>query len=549
MKDMLLLSMLYFTQFKNRLLNPAKETFIKNFLVLVFAAFFFPVIYQLFYFMFKHFFETPVIGPLLVNKLLSAFFMTFSVMIILSSIVSAIPVLYLSRDMDFLFSAPVRIESIFTAQCAKIISSASWMVVLMSVPIFIAYMKVLKISMAQYLFILLSHVPFCVLLSCTGIIITIILVRYFPAENVRNTALGFLGIFAAGMVAYFRMLQPEKLTGAGFSQVNEFLQNLRTPESVWLPHTHFVRIVKEVTASGIYSGLPDFFAYFSASVIMFALAITAARLFYFEGYGRKGAYKKEKPLGRDYKYENRAFFLSQLSKDFKYLVRDTSQWIQVVFLFGLVFIYLFNIYKLPAELYGLKDFIFFLNIAFIGLILSAVGARFVLPVISNEGRSFWVFKAAPITMARYVMYKFLVYSVPLILTGQIVAIISIKMLRSSGFINYVTLYSIFFVTLVIASVGAGFGAFFADFNIKNPESLVTGAAGLAYMFVSFIYIAAVMALESGAVREFYISRLVRAMKFSAAGYAGNFALVAVIAIVISAAALWAGTARLNRMEI
>ena len=55
----------------------------------------------------------------------------------------------------------------------------------------------------------------------------------------RNTALGFLGIFAAGMIVYFRMLQPEKLTGAGFSQVNEFLQGLRTPESAWLPHTHF----------------------------------------------------------------------------------------------------------------------------------------------------------------------------------------------------------------------------------------------------------------------------------------------------------------------
>ena len=90
------------------------------------------------------FIETPVIGPLLVNKLLSAFFMTFSVMIILSSIVSAIPVLYLSRDMDFLFSAPVRIESIFTTQCVKITSGASWMVVLMSVPIFAAYMNVLQ---------------------------------------------------------------------------------------------------------------------------------------------------------------------------------------------------------------------------------------------------------------------------------------------------------------------------------------------------------------------------------------------------------------------
>ena len=99
------------------------------------------------------------------------------------------------------------------------------------------------------------------------------------------------------------------------------------------------------------------------------------------------------------------------------------------------------------------------------------------------------------------------------------------------------------------SVGVGFGAYFADFNIKNPESMITGAAGLAYMFVSFIYIAAMLALEAGPVRDFYMSRLVRAMKFSAAAYAGNFALAAAIAVVISAAALWAGVARLEKMEI
>ena len=154
-----------------------------------------------------------------------------------------------------------------------------------------------------------------------------------------------------------------------------------------------MRIVKEVTAGGdIRRAAGTFSGIFPRGVIMFALAIAAAGRFYFEGYGRKGAFKKEKPLSKNYRYERRAFFLSQLSKDLKYLVRDTSQWIQVVFLFGLVFIYLFNIYKLPADLYGLKDFIFFLNIAFIGLILTAVGARFVLPVISNEGRSFWIYQ-------------------------------------------------------------------------------------------------------------------------------------------------------------
>jgi ABC-2 type transport system permease protein len=549
MNDLALLSGLYFTQFKNKLSNPTKEGLIKGFLIFIFAAFFFPAVYQLFYFMFKHFFSVPLVGPLLVNKLLSAFFMTFSVMVILSSVVSAIPVLYLSRDMDFLFSAPVAAENVFAAQAARVIYGASWMIILMGVPIFAAYGRVLKITVMQYLFILLAHVPFCVILACAGITLTMLLVRYFPAENVRNIAVAVLGIFAAIMIVYFRMLQPEKLTAASIDQVSDFLRNLKTPDSIFLPHTHFMEIVRETTANGVYAGLAPFLYLASAGLAVAAATMLAAKLLYFDGYGKKGAYKKEKPLGAGYVYGRQPAFISQMQKDTRYMLRDTSQWIQVVFLFGLVFIYLFNLYKLPADLFGLKDFIYFLNIAFIGLILSAVGSRFILPVISNEGRSFWVYRTAPMGMARYVLFKLLIYGAPVILTGQVVAFVSIKVLKSNEFISWITLYSTFFITLVIASAGIGFGAYFAKFDIKNPEELVTGAAGLAYMFVSFIFVALTLFIEAGVIREYFLAKLVKMRVFVPEAFFINYALVALASVLVSAGTLWIGILKLKNMEL
>jgi ABC-2 type transport system permease protein len=230
-------------------------------------------------------------------------------------------------------------------------------------------------------------------------------------------------------------------------------------------------------------------------------------------------------------------------------MRDTSQWIQVIFLFGLVFIYLFNLYKLPAELYGLKDFIYFLNIAFIGLIMSAIGSRFVLPVISNEGKSFWMYKTAPVTMKQYVLRKAFVYGIPLVFTGLIVAFVSVRVLKTNSFVAYLTFFSVICVTGVIAAVGTGFGAYFADFNIKNPEELVTGAAGLAYMFVSFIFTALVLFFESGVIKDYYWSRLVKAVTFDPAAHWINFAAIGIMAVAISAAALWAGIDKLNKIEI
>lgn len=549
MRDFTLLLGLYFRQFKNKLQNPTRESLIKAFLVLAFGAVFFPIVYQLFYFMFRHFYSAPVIGPLLVNRLISAFFTTFSVMVLLSAVVSAIPVLYFSRDMDFLFSSPVKIESIFTAQAAKITFGASWMVVMMGIPIFAAYAMVLKIGLGQYLFIIASIIPFCACLACLGIIMTILLVRFFPAENVRNTALAVMGIFTAIMIVYFRMLQPEKLTGAGIDQVSVFLQGLKTPDSVFMPHTHLVNIVKSVTAGGVLQGLGPFLYYMAAAMAMLLLTVFTAKQLYFDGYAGKGARKKEKPLSDNYAYVRRSGFMSQLIKDFKYLLRDTSQWIQVIFLFGLVFIYLFNLYKLPSELYGLKDFIYFLNIAFIGLIMSAIGSRLVLPVISNEGKSFWMYKTAPVTMKQYVLRKAFVHGLPIVATGLLVAFVSVNVLKSSMFVNYLTFFSVLCVTVVIASVGTGFGAYFADFKIKHPEQLVTGAAGLAYMFVSFIFTALVLVIESGVIKAYYMSRLIKAYTFNPADYWTNFAAIGIIAAAVSTAALWAGINKLERMEI
>lgn len=548
MKDLAWLLRFYLTQFKNKLLNPSKETIIKNFLVLLFAAMFFPIVYQLFYFIFKHFFSVPIIGGLLVVKLLNTFFLTFSVMILLSAIVAAIPILYLSHDMDFLFSSPLKTETIFSTQCVKITAGASWMIMLMGIPIFAAYASVMKVSPGEYLFILLSHVPFFIILASLGIMATVLLVRFFPAENVRNMAIALSGIFAVIFIIYFRMLQPEKLTGAGIDTVSLFISNLRTPDALWMPHAYLVSIVKKVTAEGIFGGLAGFFWFLSASLLVLAGVITSSKYLYFEGYGKKGARRKEKPLPPGYSYTKHYLFTAQSLKDGKYLLRDTSQWIQVVFLAGIVFIYLFNLYKLPAELFGLRDFIFFLNIGFIGMVLAAVGSRFVLPVISTEGKGFWIFKTAPVTMPRYVMYKFFVYSLPLIITGQLVALVSINILKPGEFVNYLTLYSTFFITVVIASVGIGFGAYFANFNIKNPEDLITGAAGLAYMFLSFLYVALVLVIEAGIVKDYYMAQIVKAQVFRPSRYIINYLLIMAAALAISIPALLAGINKLKNME-
>lgn len=548
MRDLVLLIALNIRQFLNTVRIVTREKTVKIAIALLAGAFFFPVVYELFKFIFTHFYSAAIIGGLLVNKILYAFYLTFAVMTILSAVVSAISVLFLSRETDFIFCLPVKIESIFTVQYAKIIVEACWMVFLMAVPIFAAYMQVIKISMADFGFILLAHVPFFIISASIGIIITLFLVRFFPAESVRNTAIAVFGIFIVVVVVYFRMLEPEKLTGANEEQILSFIKNLQTPEAIFLPHAPLMRIISDVTAAGVFQGLGMFLYYLSASLIVLAGTVFVARYWYFEGYAKKGVYKKEKPLPASYDFKPQPFFLSMLYKDAKYLLRDTSQWIQIVFLFGLVVIYLFNIYKLPSELFDIKTIIFFLNIGFIGFVLAAVGARLILPVISTEGRGFWIFRTAPLSMGRYVRQKFITYCIPMVITGQAVALLSIAFLKTDQFVSFLTIVSTLLITVVISGVGIGFGALFADFTVKNPEELITGAAGITYMFVCILFVCGLMVLEAGPARDYYMTKMVKARHFDVNAYWAEVALAVAVACAVVVAAIAAGTQKLKKME-
>jgi len=549
MKEIILLSDLYFKQLKNNLSQINKEKVIKFLLFLFFSVIFFPLVYYLFFFIFKHFYTAQIIGPLLLKKLLYTFYMTFTVMIILSSIVAAIPVLYFSKEMDFLFSCPIKIESIFFIKYIKVIIDACWMIFMLIIPIFIAYSRVIKIDFFQYIFIVLSHIPFFIICVSVGLFLTIVLIKYFPGEGVRNVVVAIYGIFLVFFIIYFRMLQPEKITGASANEIMEFVRYLKTPDSIFFPHSHIMKIINNISYSGILAGISPFILFLSISIIFFAIIILIAKFWYFDGFAKKGVYNKRKIFIKSYELKKTSIFMAQLKKDIKYFVRDTTQWIQIVFLFGIVFIYLFNIFKLPVDLYNLREFIYFLNIGFIGLVMSAVGARLILPVISIEGRGFWIYKIIPDTIKNYILYKIIIYGSFLVGLGILVAIISLGMLKTSLFINIITIFSTFLINFVIVGTGIGLGAYFADFKIKNPEDLITGLPGLFYMLITFLFVGLLLVVEAGVVKDYYFTRLVKVKEFHIINYLPNFILISLVAFFLFFSSLFIGIKRLEKLEI
>ena len=79
-------------------------------------------------------------------------------------------------------------------------------------------------------------------------------------------------------------------------------------------------------------------------------------------------------------------------KDLRTFRRDPAQWSQFLIFFGLLAFYFLNIRRLGYDVQSpyWRNLVSFLNLAVTALILSTFTSRFIFPLLSLEGRNFWV---------------------------------------------------------------------------------------------------------------------------------------------------------------
>ena len=203
-----------------------------GFVGLFFWSFIFAVIYR----MLIYFRGTQGIGDLLAGKLLGLAFLTFFMILLLSNVITALSTFFLSEDLELLVAAPVDRLHLYGARLAETIVDSSWMVALLAVPLLAAYGVVYAAGPGYYLLALAVVAAFLVLPAVAGSAFTLVLVNVFPARRTRDL-LALMGLFAAaGVVALFRFLRPERLMRPEeFRDLVDFVAVLRTPSSVWLP--------------------------------------------------------------------------------------------------------------------------------------------------------------------------------------------------------------------------------------------------------------------------------------------------------------------------
>jgi len=468
------------------------------------------IIFYVSYRVLTYFKHAENIGDFLSYKLLSMILLTLFSLLIFSAILTALSKLFLSNDLGLVHGLPVSSETIFISRWIESAFDSSWMMILYTIPAFIAFGIVFDGSFLYYLLLLLSLFFMSVAACGLSSLIVMPIVLILPATRIRSVFLFFgLAMFILLYVG-FRMMQPERLVNPeSFASVMLYIRTISMPSTPLIPCTWVFDTLKFSLEGHYPDALFHFSILFSFSSALICLNVILAKYMYMTGYSKSQTAQSRLISGNNqvvYRLMNKLSgpLRAVLIKEMKTFWRDQTQWSQIFLIAALIVIYLYNFSVLPFDQSPMKahyieNIFSFLNIALASFVLTAIGARFVFPSISHEGMSFWIIQSSPITIQTYLWIKWLGYFIPLIILSELLIVTTNIMLHVNPFMKLLSVITIFCITPGVVATGVGIGAAYPDFKSENPTQTLTGFGGLMYMFCSSAFFGSVVLLETGPV--------------------------------------------------
>jgi len=501
------------------------------------------------------------IGDILGYKLISMILIVSFALLIFSSILTSLSKLYLSRDLQLVHAMPVSSYKIFISRWIDSTVESAWMVVIFTLPIFLAYGIVYRAGLFYYANAVAALAALVLNASALSTIMVMVAVIVIPANRLKSIFI-FLGIlFFVVVYLTIRLSRPELLVDPEvFDTVMVYISSLETPQSPVLPSTWAYDSIKAGLTGAFKGGLFHTALAWSFCVSIAFILIMVAETIYFQGYS-----KTQTASARLFKKSRagwRCFDIlpgpikSFTVKEIKTFLRDQTQWSQLFLIAALVVIYVYNfkvlpIDKSPIKTVYLQNLFSFLNMGLALFVLTAITARFAYPAVSMEREAFWLVKTSPLSLKAFLWIKFFIYYFPLLILTEALIVATNILLSVTPFMMTLSIVTVFFLVPGIVAMGIGLGAAYPDFKAENPTQTVTSFGGLVFMIVCAGYIGLVILIEAGPVYNLFMADI-RGKTLSPAIWLwtiGSFAAAFVFSLAAIALPMRFGENRLSKRLI
>jgi ABC-2 type transport system permease protein len=425
--------------------------------------------------------------------------------LVFSNVLVAFSTMYRAREVAYLVQAPMTFSDFFYARFFECVAFSSWSLAFLGAPLMLAYGLSTGVSPAFYVALIVFYLPYIIIPACIGAVVAMVLVRIFPRLNAKIMA----GLAALVILLFFAYIY-RTFKGAKVSEdtlLSVFLDATARTQSAFLPSHWAAQGVLAAARLDFREAGYWLLMLFSTALFALRLSGAAAAWLFYPGWSYLAGQDKQRfrlpGKGILGKLDGLLAFVRNperalVVKDIKLFWRDPAQWSQFVIFFGIMAIYIANLRNTAGyrEKEMWRSFIACLNVGAVSLILATLTSRFVFPLVSLEGRRFWILGLAPLTYKQLVWQKFWLSVATTSFFTVGLAVLSAYMLELETIYFVMTVYSTVMINFGLGGLAVGLGTLYPTFTEDNPARIVSGMGGTLNLLVSIGYISCVVGAQT-----------------------------------------------------
>ncbi|MGO8703385.1 MAG: putative ABC transporter permease subunit [Candidatus Brocadiia bacterium] len=495
----------------------------------------------------------------IVQILFAVFFLSLFIMLIFSNAIIAYGSLFRSEETAFLFARPFLPWQIFAYKVSETLLFSSWAFLFLALPLIIAYGVSGGAPWYFYPGAAAFFAVFAMIPAASGGIVTLLIARFLPRSMRKVLVLLVLIVavpVALGWAAGFLRFRETVGRYAAERWVRDVLGRLSLSTSPLLPSFWIGDGIIQLKRGDPGAALFRFLLLLSTALFSATVGLHLSRRFYRPAYYRaqfQARKRRGQWAGGFYRLMERTLpgmdpdLRLLVVKDVKIFVRDPVQWSQVLIFFGLLSIYFANMRNLHYDLnlpYW-QNFISVLNLVATCLTLSTFTSRFIFPLLSLEGRKFWILGLLPIERKNLLYSKFWFAFIGAFVISEALTGLSDLILREPAPVAVLHAIAVLVISVGLSALAVGIGALYPNLREDNPSKIVSGFGGTLNLVLSVAFVALVIALM---VLPYHLSRMRPEAEFLQRVMLPGMLLAVAVGVVAVIAPLWLGVRAFERLE-
>ncbi|HYH65517.1 MAG TPA: hypothetical protein VD866_12545 [Urbifossiella sp.] len=442
----------------------------------------------------------------IVGFLFDLLFFTLGSMLVVSTGIILYASLYTSPEARYLLSTPARADYVFATRFQGAVAFSSWAFVALGVPIFLAYGVSAGVPWWFYALLPAFLLGYVLLPGSVSALACVLLVRFMP----RNRKQFLLGVGAVAVVLLgvwgyraYRAARHTLVNQGG--ELETLIGRFELVRSSVAPSHWMTRGVLAAARGEVADALVPLALVWSNGLVLYLLAAAAAKRLYRPGYDRQAGGGRGKKVYRDSVLDRvmglLVFYLDRptrvlVVKDFRTFRRDPTQWALLI-LFGTLMLVGAGNFRsyMSADLAVMDKYaVSLMNLGGTAVLLCAGLSRFVFPLVSLEGRKFWILGLTPVSRDTILWGKFAFAATGSVIIAEGLVLTSDLFLGVPPQLLGLHAAALAVIALGLSGLNVGLGAVLPNFRETDPSKVVVGFGGTVNMVAGLAFLLAVIGL-------------------------------------------------------